>query len=135
MACWNLQVLCDEIRLGMARLSGFPRLLYGLLLAGCVCTLPSRLEAQLAAEFFEAKSAAQWAQLAQERGDASRGVNVFYQASLACVRCHVSKDPQATALGPNLGHAAEIAQAERLNDQQLVESILEPSKSIRKGYE
>ena len=135
MTCWNLQVLCDAIRLGMARLTGCPRLVYGLILAGWVCASASRLEAQLAAEFFEAKSAAQWAQLAQEKGDASRGVNVFYQASMACVRCHVSKDPQATAWGPNLGHAAEIAQAERLNDQQLVESILEPSKSIRKGYE
>lgn len=90
---------------------------------------------QISPEQLSSKTASQWAQLANEQGDATRGVNVFYQKSLACASCHLSRDAQERPIGPNLGHIAEIAASEKLSDDQLVESILEPSKSIRKGYE
>ena len=90
---------------------------------------------QITTEQLSSKTASQWAQLANEQGDATRGVNVFYLNSLACASCHLSRDAQERPIGPNLGHIAEIAASEKLSDDQLVESILEPSKSIRKGYE
>jgi putative heme-binding domain-containing protein len=103
---------------------------------GSICPTRSfaQLE-QLSEEVLKSKSPAQWAELAKQQGDAARGVNVFYQSNLACVRCHLTNDPSARAIGPNLGHLADIPQSDRLADEQLVESILEPSKTIRKGYE
>jgi putative heme-binding domain-containing protein len=66
---------------------------------------------------------------ARQLGDARRGAVVFYQASLACTRCH---DPNGSAsrLGPDLA-----ALGKDVTDVQLIESILEPSKEIREGYE
>ena len=90
---------------------------------------------QISPELLSSKSTAQWANLAIEQGDATRGVQVFYLNSLACANCHLSSDAQARPIGPNLGHIAEISGSEKLSNEQLVESILEPSKSIRKGYE
>lgn len=90
---------------------------------------------ELTQEYLKSKTPAQWAELAMARGDAIRGVNVFYQNNLACARCHLPSADQNRPLGPNLGHALEIATADKLSDEQLVESILEPSKTIRKGYE
>lgn len=86
-------------------------------------------------ELLKSKTATQWAELARAQGNASRGVNVFYQPSLACVRCHLPGPTDLRSLGPNLGHAQDIQASDRLSDEQLVESVLEPSKSIRKGYE
>ena len=76
-----------------------------------------------------------WAEQAREVGDAVRGASIFYQPSLACATCHLSKSGSAATTGPGLGHGQTIAIADRLTDEQLVESILEPSKTIRKGYE
>jgi putative heme-binding domain-containing protein len=76
-----------------------------------------------------------WAEQAREVGDAVRGASIFYQPSLACATCHLSKSGSAATTGPALGHGQTIASADRLTDEQLVESILEPSKTIRKGYE
>jgi putative heme-binding domain-containing protein len=90
---------------------------------------------ELTQEYLKSKTPAQWAELAKVQGDAGRGVNVFYQNNLACVRCHLPSGSQVRPLGPNLGHTLDIASADKLSDEQLVESILEPSKTIRKGYE
>ena len=62
-------------------------------------------------------------------GDAARGAIVFHQPFMACQSCHSSDDGQ-TQLGPNLSQWEEPT-----TNQQLVESILYPSKSIRKGFE
>lgn len=75
-----------------------------------------------------------WATQAREGGDAVRGASIFYQPSLACATCHLSRSGMAS-VGPGLGHGQAIANTDRLTDDQLVESILEPSKTIRKGYE
>ena len=56
---------------------------------------------------------------------------VFYQPALTCTRCHVSEGAgAATPLGPDLA-----AMGKNVPDAELVESILEPSKVIKKGYE
>lgn len=68
-------------------------------------------------------------QQVQSRGDAARGAIVFYTSSAACARCHAVSD-QVSPLGPNL---SQMPRATSL--AYVVESLLEPSKVIAKGYE
>lgn len=89
------------------------------------------LAEQLAAEERPALAAASLA-----AGDAARGAVVFHTAHLTCTKCHVAGEG-TSPLGPNLagprvgpeGPLAGAALAEHL-----VESLLEPSKSIRPEY-
>jgi putative heme-binding domain-containing protein len=69
---------------------------------------------------------------ARQLGDARRGAQVFYQPALTCTRCHVGEkaDAPAPALGPDLAAIGKDTPA-----KDLIESILEPSKVIKKGYE
>jgi putative heme-binding domain-containing protein len=84
---------------------------------------PPSLSEQLRAE-----SPADLARAARERGDAGRGAVLFFQPFLTCAKCH---DPETgTQLGPDLAKAGPDATAE-----SLVESLLFPSKVIKKGYE
>jgi putative heme-binding domain-containing protein len=54
---------------------------------------------------------------------------VFYQPALTCAKCHV-RDSSAPALGPDLTTVGrDVA------DVYLVESLLDPSKTIRQGFE
>lgn len=81
------------------------------------------LEAELLAE-----SPAELARLAMERGNLGQGKKIFYESSAACFACH---DPPrgAARLGPDLGTMKSVATAE-----QLVDSILNPSKLIDKDF-
>src|SRR5271156_5944279 len=68
---------------------------------------------------------------ARRLGDIRRGALVFYQPALTCARCHVTEGAGAAApLGPDLS-----AIGKNVPDVELVESILDPSKVIKKGYE
>lgn len=65
---------------------------------------------------------------ARANGDARRGAAIFYNRSLSCVKCH---DPlSGERLGPDLA-----AKRDGVTDPFIIESILHPSKSIRKGFE
>jgi putative heme-binding domain-containing protein len=66
---------------------------------------------------------------ARRLGDARRGALVFHQPSLTCTKCHVS-ETGTPALGPDLAAIGKDVQG-----AYLVESILDPSKAIKKGYE
>ena len=65
---------------------------------------------------------------AMERGNTDRGKKLFYQSSAACFACH---DPPrgAARLGPDLENMAT-----KLTNEELVDSILRPSKLIDKQY-
>jgi putative heme-binding domain-containing protein len=65
---------------------------------------------------------------ARRRGDPRRGALVFHKSAAACVNCHGSGD-SATPLGPDLATLGDVT------DVHVIESLLYPSKSIRKGYE
>ncbi len=82
------------------------------------------LEQQLMAEGGEGLVRA-----ALEQGDAGRGAIVFHQPHMACNKCHLVGDKE-NPLGPELTRLPEGT-----TDLQLVESVLEPSKAIRRGYE
>ena len=75
-------------------------------------------------------SPAELAAEAMREGDAARGAVVFFQPTMVCAKCHAVEDSKATGLGPVL-----TGSKEPLSDAAIVESILEPSKSIRKGFE
>jgi putative heme-binding domain-containing protein len=66
---------------------------------------------------------------ARRRGDPKRGAIVFHTSAAGCVKCHLS-GAEATPLGPDLARLGP-----NVNAQHLVESLLYPSRSIRKGYE
>ncbi len=68
------------------------------------------------------------AKAARERGDASRGAVLFFQPFLTCSRCHDGET--GTQLGPDIAKAGKEVTAE-----YLIESVLFPSKLIKKGYE
>lgn len=67
---------------------------------------------------------------AKATGDAARGAVVFFQPHLACNKCHTVGKPSPTALGPDLTTVGKDA-----SDADLIESVLSPSKTIRKGFE
>ena len=67
---------------------------------------------------------------ARLNGDAARGAVLFFQQYMACSKCHAVGKPVLNSLGPDLAALGKEA-----SDESLVESVLLPSKIIRKGYE
>ncbi len=84
---------------------------------------PATLEQQL-----KSSDARYLAREVRLRGDARRGALVFYKSAAACAICHLSGE-SASPLGPDLAKLGQVS------DEHVVESLLHPSKSIRKGYE
>ena len=88
---------------------------------------PAPAPASLAQQLLK-EPVAELAKAARERGDAGRGAVLFFQPFLTCAKCH---DAEAgTQLGPDLALPGKEATAE-----YLIESVLLPSKVIKKGYE
>ncbi|MCO8121007.1 c-type cytochrome [Stieleria sp. TO1_6] len=65
---------------------------------------------------------------ARQRGDARRGAILFYKSAAACASCHLG-DSESSPLGPDLATIGEVT------DQHVIESLLYPSRKIRKGFE
>jgi putative heme-binding domain-containing protein len=80
-------------------------------------------------ERLRAESPAALIRDARSHGDPGRGAALFHQPQLACAKCHPCGDT-GPALGPDLARLGKDA-----TDQHLLESILLPSKVIRKGFE
>ena len=85
---------------------------------------PSTLEQKLASE-----DPAALGRAAREQGDPKRGSLIFHQPSLSCARCHFG-EANAKPLGPDLSSIGKDT-----TDAYLIESILAPSKTIKKGFE
>ncbi|MBC7966687.1 MAG: heme-binding protein, partial [Fuerstia sp.] len=64
------------------------------------------------------------------QGDSARGAVVFFQHQMACSRCHSVGGSLPSSLGPDLAMLAKDT-----TDESLVESVLLPSKVIRKGFD
>lgn len=71
------------------------------------------------------------AKAARGQGDPNRGAELFYRPQLSCTKCHAcgGKDGESP-LGPDLARPDPGTTAEHV-----VESLLAPSKVIRKGFE
>lgn len=54
---------------------------------------------------------------------------IFYRSDLLCIQCHIPGD-ETPKLGPDISRAGKDA-----TDTYLVESLLFPSKVIKKGFE
>jgi putative heme-binding domain-containing protein len=65
---------------------------------------------------------------ARESGDARRGAAIFYNQAFSCAKCH--DPPSGERVGPDLA-----SKRDGVTDVFLVESVLEPSKTVRKGFE
>lgn len=68
-------------------------------------------------------------QEARRDGNVVRGAILFHQGNINCAKCHrptTGGDP----IAPDLSRMDS-----QVTDEQIVESILQPSKTIRKGYE
>jgi putative heme-binding domain-containing protein len=87
-------------------------------------------EAQTLQLQLQRAEAAELATEARQQGDAVRGAIVFFQPYMACSKCHAVGDGKPNPLGPDLALVPSD-----LSDAALVESLLLPSKTIRKGYE
>ena len=66
---------------------------------------------------------------ARNSGDAARGALFFYRPQLACAKCH-RIGSEGVGIGPDLTKPGKES-----TDVYLVESILKPSKVIKKGFE
>lgn len=62
-------------------------------------------------------------------GDPARGAVLFFRPEMHCARCHVGEG-SGLPLGPDLSRLGPTA-----SGAEVVESILKPSKVIRKGFE
>jgi putative heme-binding domain-containing protein len=76
-----------------------------------------------------ASDSAELAQIAMQRGDFERGKKVFYQSAAACFACHDPPAGAAAALGPKLADLKTV-----LTPEELVDSVLRPSKRIDKDF-
>ncbi len=74
--------------------------------------------------------ASQLAAQAKQEGDAVRGAIVFHQQQMACSKCHTVSGAAASLLGPDLALPDKS-----VTDVTMVESVITPSKVIRKGFE
>lgn len=66
----------------------------------------------------------------REQGDPSRGAAIFFQPYLSCGKCHAAGDGKADTLGPDLAKLGR-----EVTDADLIESVLQPSKVVKKGFE
>ena len=96
------------------------------LLALCVST---NTHAQTLEERLLDEDPARLAQDAVQLGDEKRGAVAFYQVYMACTKCHNVGDSESS-LGPDLTKLEK-----KTKDVAIVESILQPSKVIKKGFE
>jgi putative heme-binding domain-containing protein len=68
---------------------------------------------------------------ARAEGDPVQGAVLFYQPQLSCTKCHTcGANEGESPLGPDLARPLQ-----ETSDIDILESLLEPSKVIRKGHE
>ncbi len=87
----------------------------------------SRAQAESLSAELKAEGTASLAKAAREKGNAVRGAILFPQAKLACAKCHIAGQQK---IAPDLTTLAADTP-----DEYLVEALLFPSKTIRKGFE
>ncbi len=101
-----------------------------LLVAVLFCLLHGSATAQSMDEQLKQTPVAELVSQAKADGDAARGAVVFFQQQMACAKCHSVGGTLPSSLGPDLATLTKDT-----TDESLIESVLLPSKVIRKGFE
>jgi len=114
----------------VCRLSAWPLCFISLAFFSFSLCAPNSSEAQFLEQELKLVSVKELAELAMRDGDAARGAIVFFQPSMACAKCHSVGESGPLSVGPNLTKSTEA-----LTNEGIIEAVLEPSKSIRKGFE
>ncbi len=122
----NLQVITGSIRMP----HGNSRWLIMAILVLNVWIAPSVSTGQSLESELQRVGAKELVESARRLGDAARGAVVFFQPQIACSKCHVAGDAETSWLGPDLAKLTK-----ETTDESLIESVLYPSKVIRKGFE
>lgn len=94
----------------------------------CVIFCTEVAVGQKLSERLQREAPAALAAAAREQGSAVRGAILFPQRKVGCANCHVPGNDRLT--GPDLTRLEA-----GLSDEHLVDAVLRPSKSIRKGFE
>jgi putative heme-binding domain-containing protein len=92
--------------------------------------IASPAAAQMLDEELRSVPAAELAAQAKADGDPTRGAILFFQPHMACAKCHSVGGGTPSTLGPDLATLGR-----EVHDEALVEAVLLPSKTIRKGFE
>ena len=85
--------------------------------------------AQTLTEKLIAEDPTELARQARKKGNIVRGAILFHQGNLNCVKCHRAS-AEKDRIGPNLSRIAP-----EVTDEFIIESILQPSKTIKEGFE
>ncbi len=93
-----------------------------------ILTLSNGANAQTLSQQLKKEGIPALAKAARAKGDAIRGAVLLPQEKLGCANCHLAGHKQL--LGPDL-----TLLEKQTPDEYLVESILAPSKTIKKGFE
>ncbi len=88
----------------------------------------SRCSAQTLAQRLQQESAPTLAGAAAQKGNAANGAVLFADQKLGCANCHAAG--RTDLLGPDLSRLGK-----EVTPALIIESLLDPSKSIRKGFE
>lgn len=108
-------------------------ILFGSLLIQAIFPTISRGQTKDVLQGLLKQSPGKLATAAVQQGDAKRGALLFFHPTLGCATCHATSDSGPLSLasvGPKLTRHNPL-----LTDEEIVESILRPSKSIVKGFE
>lgn len=120
----------DSTRTNGTRKTHWARRL-GLSIAAMSCLLlfGGQISAQSLTEKLVTEDPAKLAEEARASGNIVRGAILFHQGNINCAKCHRPTAAQER-LGPDLSRIEPAA-----TDAYLIESILQPSKSIKTGFE
>ena len=91
--------------------------------------LVSGASAQTLSEKLATEDPSQLVQQARLSGDIVRGAILFHQGNINCAKCH-RPTAEVERIGPDLSRMDAV-----VTDEFIVESILQPSRAIKKGFE
>jgi putative heme-binding domain-containing protein len=100
----------------------------------CLILWPAIVSGQTLSERLVQEDAAKLAEQARKQGNIVRGAILFHQGNINCIKCHRSNQGDQP-IAPDLSRSDPKATDSATTDAAIVESILLPSKVIRKGYE
>lgn len=102
-----------------------------LLAAACFLAglgIPVKASAETLEAILRAEQPSALASAARSEGDPVQGAYLFHRSTMTCAACH-SVGNEVNSRGPNLAKLDKT-----VTDENLVEAILDPSKTIAKGY-